>query len=122
MIQHVVDDPTDCTLDPSITDDGWWGGRKRETPDEAESRAIEVADRLVQCFGSSGRAIVVVIHADFKRKLLRRLIGSHTDPSALGKLRNTGITKIDFDGQRWLLDWFNSVSHLPAGLITGIES
>ncbi len=86
------------------------------------ARAAAVAERLMETFGDSGRAVAAVIHADFKRKLLNHLVGGHVDTRALGKLRNTGITKVDFDGSSWCLDWFNSVSHLPAGLITGNET
>ena len=65
---------------------------------------------------------MAIIHADFKRKLIRELISGDADPSAFGKLRNTGITKLNLEGGRWELDWFNSVSHLPADLITGNET
>ena len=40
------------------------------------------------------------------------------DPFQLGPLRNTGITKLNYNGTAtWTLDWFNSVSHLPADLV-----
>lgn len=118
VIEHVVDSSDRCTLDETILDDGWWGSRKRETPDEAHQRAANVKQRLVDTFGSSGSSVVAVIHADFKRRMLSHLLGDPVDLLFLGRLRNTGVTKIDFDGDLWSLEWFNSISHLPNHLIT----
>jgi len=106
------------TLDPSIGEDGWWN-RDRESADEAVVRATAVSKRLIETFGDSGQTVVAVTHADFKRKLLTQMLGQYVDASSLGMLRNTGITKVSFAGERWQLDWFNSVTHLPAKLITG---
>jgi 2,3-bisphosphoglycerate-dependent phosphoglycerate mutase len=122
VIRHATQEPSNCTLDETISESGWWGGRNRETAEEATRRAIAVAARFMDSFGASGRNIVAVIHADFKRKLLAQLIGGQIDPRAFGALRNTGITKLNYDGSQWQLDWFNSVTHLPAKLITGIET
>lgn len=114
-------EPTASTLDAAIGDAGWWG-RHRESADEAVVRATTVARRLVETFGHTNQAIAAVTHADFKRKLLTQLLGQFVDASRLGALRNTGITKVNYDGSHWQLDWFNSVTHLPAKLITGNES
>jgi 2,3-bisphosphoglycerate-dependent phosphoglycerate mutase len=122
VIRHATDDASGCTLDDSITESGWWNGRDRETPEQAIARAVAVTARLVELFGSRGEAIVAVIHADFKRKLLAHMLGTAIDARDFGALRNTGITKLNYDGERWQLDWFNSVSHLPAKLITGTET
>jgi 2,3-bisphosphoglycerate-dependent phosphoglycerate mutase len=121
VIRHVTDDASNCTLDAVIDESGWWG-RPRETTAEATARAAQVVARLIGAFGHSGQSVLAVIHADFKRKLLAQMLGDQVDARSLGKLRNTGITKVDYDGQGWQLDWFNSVSHLPAQLITGNES
>ena len=122
VIRHIGDDPSACTLDDTITDLGWWGGRNRETPEQATKRASAVTQRLIDTFGSSGETVLAVIHADFKRKLLAQMLSAIVDPGELGHLCNTGITKLDFDGNRWQLAWFNSISHLPAKLITGNEA
>ncbi len=111
----------DAKIDDSIPERGWWGGRDRETDDEAVVRATEVIRRLETTFGDNGQHVVAVIHADFKRQLLIQMLAGLADANQFGPLRNTGITKIDFDGIRWRLDWLNSVSHLPAKIITGIE-
>ena len=121
VIEHVTGDSDSCTLDPSIGDHGWWG-RHRESSEEAVARATVVAGRLAATFGRESCSVVAVIHADFKRKMLGELIGDEVDPRLFGPLRNTGITKLDLERGRWQLDWFNSVSHLPAKLITGNET
>ena len=64
---------------------------------------------------------MLLIHADLKRLMLDHLLGESVRVHELGKIRNTAITKLNFQDQRWQLDYFNSVSHLPAKLITGNE-
>jgi 2,3-bisphosphoglycerate-dependent phosphoglycerate mutase len=109
-------------LDESIVESGWWAGRDRETSQQATERAGAVMQRLIKTFGSSDKSVVAVIHADFKRKLLSQILRERVDPSELGNLCNTGITKLSTEGERFKLEWFNSVSHLPAKLITGNET
>ncbi len=110
----------EAIVDTTILETGWWGSRKRETHQEAVARAELVERRFVETL-SRCQILVAVIHADFKRLLLSQMLHGITDASALGPMRNTGITKVDFDGQQWKLDWFNSISHLPSRLITGVE-
>ncbi len=120
VIEHLVEGADHCTLDEAVSDSGWWGHRRRETPEEASLRARQVVGRLRNHFAAD-QVVVMIIHADFKRKLLVEMIGDASNPQQFGKLRNTGITKVDYLGDVWQLDWFNSVSHLPARLITGNE-
>lgn len=108
-------------VDDTIAESGWWGGRDREQNEEAVERAGQVIARLIATFGTSGQHIVAIIHADLKREMLSQMLRPVADASLFGPLRNTGITKIDFNGKDWRLDWLNSVSHLPARLITGVE-
>jgi 2,3-bisphosphoglycerate-dependent phosphoglycerate mutase len=111
----------DCAIDDSIDEQGWWGGRPQESDQEVADRAERVTRRLIDTFASTQQNVVAVIHADFKRCLLRRMLGGTANPDSFGPLRNTGISKLNYDGERWQLDWLNSVSHLPARLITGNE-
>ncbi|WP_161604373.1 histidine phosphatase family protein [Roseiconus nitratireducens] len=109
-----------CRLEASIDDSGWWGGRDRETDQEAEQRAKRICDRLLSTF-QNGEVVVLLIHADFKRLMLTEMIGETIDVTGLGPMRNAGITKLNRIDERWQLDYFNSVTHLPAKLITGNE-
>ncbi len=108
-------------IDHSISEDGWWSGRARETDEEALCRAGVVIDRLIQMFSGSEQNVVAILHADFIRSMLIQMLHPAADATLFGPLRNTGITKLDFQQSRWRLDWLNSVSHLPARLITGVE-
>jgi len=110
-----------AVLDETITEEGWWVGKQKETDEETELRAGIVINRLIETFGDSGKNILAVLHADFIRTLLTQMLHPVADATQFGPLRNTGITKVDFNGDRWRLDWLNSVSHLPVKLITGVE-
>jgi 2,3-bisphosphoglycerate-dependent phosphoglycerate mutase len=109
-----------CLLDETILDSGWWGGKDRETDDQAKCRAMEVCRRLESCF-FNGQSVVLLIHADLKRLMLGELLAGQVDVPRLGRLRNVGVTKLDWVAGHWQLDYFNSVTHLPARLITGNE-
>jgi len=108
-------------LDETITEEGWWAGKTKETDEETELRAGIVIRRLVETFGESDRNIIAVLHADFIRTMLVQMLRPSANASDFGPLRNTGITKLDFQNAQWRLDWLNSVSHLPMRLITGVE-
>ncbi len=105
-----------CVVDDTIGEQGWWFGRNRETDSEAECRVDSLADRIVDQFGGSGKVVAIVMHADIKRLLLRRLL-TQINVDSLGPLLNVGVTRLSLDGETWTLDWFNSVSHLPVNLI-----
>lgn len=110
-----------AVVDTSISEEGWWSGRAKETEQETLCRAAVVIDRLVERFSGSEKNVVAVLHADFIRTMLVQMLHPTADATLFGPLRNTGITKVDFDGSRWRLDWLNSVSHLPVRLITGVQ-
>ncbi len=119
IVRHLTEQPATCTVDVTIDEAGWWGSRPREQDSDVQTRAENVAVRLVETFGGRGQTIVAVIHAEFKRYLMASLLKDFVDAHRLGPIRNTGISKVNFDGHHWQLDWFNSVSHLPSRLITG---
>ncbi len=121
ILRHATGNPEACLIDETISDHGWWGGRPRESEQEATIRCGAVIGRLTETFGNNGQTVVLVTHADFKRLLVAAMLGGSLDPQLLGPMRNTGITKVNYDGERWQLDWFNSISHLPSRLITGCE-
>ncbi|MFK8113496.1 MAG: histidine phosphatase family protein [Rubripirellula sp.] len=116
VIQHVTADPTACTLDESIHENGWWAGRDRETPEQMVTRATQVIERLVDTFADSNSVVLAVIHADFKYELLHQLMGWGAESESLGHLRNTSISHLIRQQNGWRLDCFNSVSHLPGRL------
>lgn len=109
-----------CVLDESIDDAGLWGEKEPESDSEAENRAHEVCDRLLTEF-TDDQVVVLLIHADLKRLMLTEMMADQVDVAKLGPMRNVGITKVNRVDDRWQLDYFNSVTHLPARLITGNE-
>ena len=121
ILEHFREENVPCEVDDTIGDDGWWGGQPRENDHQVAVRCRNVTKRFIDTFGSNGQTIVAVTHADFKRRLLHVMLDNTADPAGFGPMRNTGITKLNYDGERWQLDWLNSISHLPARLITGNE-
>lgn len=109
-----------CEIDPSIDENGWWGGKDRESDSQAVTRARAVCRRVKDSF-PNGEVVVLLIHADFKRLLLKEMMGDQLQVDRLGNIRNAAISKINRIGAQWQLDYFNSVTHLPARLITGNE-
>ena len=122
ILSHLNRAPNQCTIDKGIDESGWWGEKDKETDQQASERAQQVTGRLQETFGANGPTVVIVTHADFKRLLLEAMLPGVLDPHLVGPMRNTGISKVNFDGKTWQLDWLNSVSHLPADLITGNEA
>ncbi|MEO1527496.1 MAG: histidine phosphatase family protein [Planctomycetota bacterium] len=107
-------------LDGSIEESGWWGGKPKETDAEAQDRAVDVCRRLERSFVLEER-VLLLIHADLKRLMLAEMLRDSVRVEALGPIRNAGITKVNLIDGDWQLDYFNSVTHLPAKLITGNE-
>ena len=115
--QQLAKSSVTCTLDESIGEAGWWIGKARETDDEAARRAAQVTRRFASTFGTSGKTVIAIIHADLKRLLLAEMLRPRIDPIHFGPLLNTGISKLRYRQDGWALEWLNSVSHLPADLI-----
>lgn len=107
-------------IDQEIGATGWWDARPPETPEQTLARATQVAVRLTETFSGSGQAVALVIHADFKRELLRVLLQDVLDLDSVGPIANTSVTELHLDSQ-WQLATLNSVTHLPPRLITGRE-
>lgn len=120
ILQALGDHATSSVLDETIEESGWWGQKDRETDAEAELRAKAVCTRLLQSF-TDGQVVLLLIHADLKRLMLAEMMHGQVDVARLGPMRNAGITKVNRIGDEWQLDYFNSVTHLPARLITGNE-
>lgn len=119
--QYAALDPMRCTLDPSITESGWWG-RPRESADAAACRATEVARRLTDCVGGLNHGAVVVTHAAFKSRLLLNLVGESIKSDQLqmiNNINNTGVTTVELVSSVWRLCSLNDVGHLPSRLVTG---
>lgn len=109
-----------CLIAESIDEAGWWNQPHRESDQEAWQRALQINQKLVQRY-QRNEVVVMLIHADLKRLMLADMLQQRCDVIGLGALRNCGITKVNYQQQQWQLDYFNSVTHMPAKLITGNE-
>jgi broad specificity phosphatase PhoE len=111
-----------ATLEAELTADGWWLGRPREEDGSTHERARSVVRKLEQRFGMTETHVAIVTHAEFERILLGKLLSAtNTDVDSLGPICNVGITYLSFAKERWTLQWFNSVTHMPHHLITGAK-
>jgi len=59
-----------------------------------------------------------VIHADFKRLLLKQMLADSSNVEQWGPIFNAAVTALSWEGESWKLDYFNSISHLPYPLHT----
>ena len=120
IMDHLNLAPESCTIDITIDDSGWWGGKDRETDEAAAVRASTFTERLKRTFGNNGETIVVVTHADFKLLVLSTMLGDVLDLNIAGAAQQHRHHQSQLQRRtRWQLEWLNSVSHLPVALITG---
>lgn len=98
---------------PEIDGQGWWANKPREIESEASLRADCLWKQTIEEFGSTDERIALVMHADIKLVLLRRL---HAAP--LATPYNTSVTTVVVDASACQLVDYNSVRHLPPGLVT----
>lgn len=106
-------------LDPQIAATGWWNSRPFETEELGRSRARKMTHWMAQHLHDSEQHLVVaVIHADFKRLLIEAMLGSEVNVVALGPILNTSVSSLRWDGSKWQLDYYNSISHLPFSFLS----
>lgn len=108
----------DYEIDPRIASDGWWQKRPFETSDSSSQRAIRAIDWFKSQLQKSNDFACAVIHADFKRLLLKQMLVDNSNVEQWGPIFNAAVTALRWDGETWKLDYFNSISHLPYPLHT----
>lgn len=105
-------------IDPKISNEGWWLKKPFETQDQCDERTSRVIHWFKSQLQKSSDLAVAVIHADFKRLLLKHMLCPRLDVEHLGPIFNASATALRWDGSQWKLDYFNSISHLPYHLQT----
>ena len=99
--------------------DGWWQSKPRETHDQSIERAERMANILADRYSAASANVACVTHADFLAKLLVAMFGSEIEnETAFFDLKNVGITRVIFDGNRWQFLEVNSVDFLPVELVS----
>jgi|688.fasta_scaffold00927_19 2,3-bisphosphoglycerate-dependent phosphoglycerate mutase len=108
----------DYEIDSRIASDGWWQKRPFETSDLSSQRAVRAILWFKSQLQKSSDFACAVIHADFKRLLLKQMLVDSSNVEQWGPIFNAAVTALRWDGEHWKLDYFNSISHLPYPLHT----
>lgn len=101
-------------LDDRINDQGWFDLDHYETAKEARERARRVRkwyETETQMHSAQDR-VAMVIHADFKLRLLEAFLDDEAIEERLGDIVNTSITRLSLAKGRWRMDYWNVFSHL----------
>jgi 2,3-bisphosphoglycerate-dependent phosphoglycerate mutase len=102
--------------DDRIDESGWYDLRHYESRQEASDRARRVRAWFEQDERSHTRLdrVAMVIHADFKLRLLEAFLEDETIERKLGEVINTSITCLSRVTGKWRMDYWNVFSHLDA--------
>ncbi len=101
-------------LDDRINTNGWYDLYHYETAQEARERAIRVRkwfESETQTHSAQDR-VAMVIHADFKMRLVEAFLEDDRIEEQLGEVVNTSITQLSSSKGRWRMDYWNMHSHL----------
>ena len=105
-------------IDPAIDESGWNKHATYETLDEARLRARIVSRWLSEHPWPTDSRVLLVIHADFKIRLLESLLGNLSIEEQLASVINTAWTTLRYQAGIWELDAYNSHPHLEPQMIT----
>ena len=101
-------------LDDRINQEGWYDLDHYESAEEARKRAIRVRkwfESESQTHSAQDR-VAMVIHADFKMRLVEAFLEDDEIEEQLGEIVNTSITRLSRSKGRWRMDFWNVFSHL----------
>jgi len=107
-------------LDDRIQPTGWYDLNHYETKEESRQRAV----RVKQWFDDESTThtyqdrVAMVIHADFKMRLIEVFLQDDSVEEHLGEIVNTSISRLSRINGRWKLDYWNVFSHLDSNEVT----
>lgn len=111
-------------IDPEIPERGWNTLDHYEILPEARERAKRVAAWIEYTYHElgdcreSGERWGMVIHADFKLRLLEALLRREDLEEHLGDVVNTSISRLTRSNGTWKLDFWNAHQHLEPDEVT----
>ena len=100
-----------------ITEAGWWN-RPFETRHDLVRRAARVAEDVRRRVAGQESRVAIVSHGTFISLLTQHLLLGQYVPNIRFSNHNTGISRIDFDGDSVMLRYLNRIDHLPMDLVT----
>ena len=101
----------------AITEAGWWN-RPFEPLDDLVHRAGRVAGDVRRCIAGRESRVAIVSHGTFISLLVQHLLLGQYVPHIRFSNHNTGISRLDFDGDSVMLRYLNRIDHLPLELVT----
>ena len=104
-------------LPDSITEAGWWN-RPFETRESLVRRAARLADDVRRHVAGEESRIAIVSHGTLVSLLIQHLLLGQYVPDIRFSNHNTGISRIDFEGDSVMLRYLNRIDHLPMDLVT----
>ena len=104
-------------LPASITGAGWWN-RPFETRENLVRRAARLAEDVRRHVAGQESRIAIVSHGTLISLLIQHLLLGQYVPEIRFSNHNTGISRIDFDGDSVMLRYLNRIDHLPMDLVT----
>jgi 2,3-bisphosphoglycerate-dependent phosphoglycerate mutase len=105
-------------IDPAIEESGWNKLKHYESLVQARQRALGVANWLSGHSWPCDSRVMLVIHADFKFRMLEALLGDLDIEHKLDSVINTACTTLRFHQGDWSLESFNAHTHLNADMVT----
>jgi len=105
-------------IDPAIDESGWNKLTEYESLAQARQRARSVCDWLSNHPWPNESRVMLVIHADFKIRLIEALLDSIQIQDSLESVVNTAWTQLHFAKGSWTLENYNVHEHLTPSMIT----
>jgi 2,3-bisphosphoglycerate-dependent phosphoglycerate mutase len=106
------------SIDPMIPVEGWNTLDHYEVIEEARIRAKRVAGWLASMASKSNQRWGLIIHADFKLRLLEAMLERDDLEPHLGEVVNTSISQLSREHGKWKLEFWNSYQHLAPDEVT----
>ena len=101
----------------SITEAGWWN-RPFETRQDLVGRAARLAEDVRRYMAGQASRVAIVSHGTLISLLIQHLLLGQYVPDVRFSNHNTGISRLDFDGDSVMLRYLNRIDHLPVDLVT----
>jgi len=94
-------------------------------PPSGES-AVQFRDRVIAALeriaaGIAGKCVAVITHGGVLGMMYRQVTGTRLDSRRSYSLHNASINRFLYSGERWSLEVWGDVAHLPANSIDGID-